>query len=149
LYIFVSHFADYFAFRYHRALATFDPSRNAFLAISTGNQISSRLLSMHSANVLLEIPQGDKILRKGDQVSALLIGNLGNYQIPEQLITSNPKMGCSHHHHSASHMKKDASQNIFHVRIGLLVCSDRASSGERADKCIVCLILNSKFLLIL
>jgi gephyrin len=65
---------------YHRAMlawdATVENGRGGLVAHSTGNQASSRLLSMRSANALLELPQGDGILPAGAQVSALLIGEL-------------------------------------------------------------------------
>lgn len=44
-------------------------------AVSTGNQISSRLLSARSANALLEIPQASGVLAAGSTVSALLIAD--------------------------------------------------------------------------
>ncbi len=51
---------------YHRATIHWDRSlhdgRGGLLAASTGNQASSRLLSMRSANALLELPQGDGVL---------------------------------------------------------------------------------------
>jgi gephyrin len=49
---------------------------NGFVATSTGNQASSRLLSMRSANVLLELPQGEGSLPAGAMVDALLIGDI-------------------------------------------------------------------------
>jgi gephyrin len=50
--------------------------RGALLADSTGNQASSRLLSMRSANALLELPQGEGVLEAGATVTALLIGDV-------------------------------------------------------------------------
>ncbi|GES82783.1 molybdenum cofactor biosynthesis protein [Rhizophagus clarus] len=41
---------------YHRATISYDYTKEKFLAISTGNQISSRLLSMCSCNALLKLP---------------------------------------------------------------------------------------------
>ncbi len=65
---------------YHRAIlawdAQADDGRGGLVAHSTGNQASSRLLSMRSANALLELPQGEGILPVGAAVSALLIGEL-------------------------------------------------------------------------
>ena len=69
---------------YHRATLQFGicPSRKLaeekeeFWAVSTGNQISSRLLSARSANALLELPQASGILEVGTIVSALLIDDL-------------------------------------------------------------------------
>jgi gephyrin len=46
------------------------------VAASTGNQASSRLLSLRSANALLELPRGEGLLAAGSSVSALLIGDL-------------------------------------------------------------------------
>lgn len=47
-------------------------------AQTTGNQASSRLLSLSSANALLAIPAGTTPLRRGTEVSAILIGELQN-----------------------------------------------------------------------
>jgi gephyrin len=46
-------------------------------AVSTGNQISSRILSARSANALLELPQREGVLPAGAEVSALVIDDLG------------------------------------------------------------------------
>jgi len=63
---------------YHRASVRWETApnegRGGFVAASTGNQASSRLLSMRSANALLELPQGEGVLPAGSIVSALLIG---------------------------------------------------------------------------
>jgi gephyrin len=65
---------------YHRAVIRWEPSLHegcgGFLADSTGNQASSRLLSMRSANALLELPQGEGTLPAGTIVTALLIGDI-------------------------------------------------------------------------
>jgi gephyrin len=65
---------------YHRAIAKWDNSlndgRGGYRAISTGSQASSRLLSMRTANVLLELPQADGVMPAGSLVSALVIGDL-------------------------------------------------------------------------
>ena len=63
---------------YHRASLTWDGSLNGgaggFLAVSTGSQASSRLLSMRTANALLELPAARGELAAGTVVDALLIG---------------------------------------------------------------------------
>lgn len=65
---------------YHRATVRWEPSlhdgRGGLLAVSTGMQASSRLLSMRSANALLELPQGDGTLETGATVTALLIDEI-------------------------------------------------------------------------
>jgi gephyrin len=65
---------------YHRAVVhwdrTLNSGRGGFLAQSTGSQASSRLLSMRSANVLLELPQAEGTLPAGAVVDALVIGEV-------------------------------------------------------------------------
>ena len=65
---------------YHRATVRWEPSlhdgRGGLLAVSTGMQASSRLLSMRSANALLELPQGDGVLEVGATATALLIDEI-------------------------------------------------------------------------
>lgn len=64
---------------YHRATLTWESAlndgRGGYLAVSTGRQASSRLLSMRTANALLELPQAEGILPGGTVVSALWIGD--------------------------------------------------------------------------
>lgn len=66
---------------YHRATLTWEPTLNSgqggFWAASTGSQASSRLLSMRTANALLELPQAQGVLPTGSVVDALLIGPIG------------------------------------------------------------------------
>ncbi|KAL4436361.1 hypothetical protein ABPG77_009923 [Micractinium sp. CCAP 211/92] len=76
---------------YHRAVAHWARPEGApegaccgeLVATSTGGQISSRLLSLRSANVLLEIPQASGVLPAGTRVSALIMGDLGSMPVPE------------------------------------------------------------------
>ncbi len=62
---------------YHRAHLTWESALHAgaggWLATSTGSQASSRLLSMHGANALLELPQGSGELVAGSIVDALVV----------------------------------------------------------------------------
>ncbi|RLT42801.1 MAG: molybdopterin molybdenumtransferase MoeA [Chloroflexi bacterium] len=59
---------------YHRATLRWDMAQNCFVAESTGSQSSSRLLSMRTANALLELPEREGELPAGALVTALLIG---------------------------------------------------------------------------
>ena len=64
---------------YHRAVLRWMPGEHLPTAISTGNQISSRLLSMSSASVLLILPPKSEqkhIVSKGEVVQAMVIGRL-------------------------------------------------------------------------
>lgn len=62
---------------YHRSTLRWDATLNngagGYLAESTGSQASSRLLSMRTANALLELPQREGVLEAGSVVSALLL----------------------------------------------------------------------------
>ncbi|BDA47115.1 Gephyrin [Coccomyxa sp. Obi] len=60
-------------------------SAGELAAVSTGGQISSHLLSMRSANVLLELPAAQGTLPAGSIVSALLIDDLGSMPVPEDI----------------------------------------------------------------
>ena len=65
---------------YHRAVVRWERRQRdggiGWVAHSTGGQISSRLLSSKSANVLLEIPKKVGVLPAGSIVSALIVGDL-------------------------------------------------------------------------
>lgn len=76
---------------YHRAIAHWAEGLPGELrASSTGGQISSRLLSLRSANVLLEIPQAEGVLPAGTVVSALIMGDLGAMPLTEEVTLAVP-----------------------------------------------------------
>lgn len=62
---------------YHRATLCWAPGEDFAMAYSTGNQLSSRLLSMASAQALLKLPprtEQIKSISEGSLVEALLLG---------------------------------------------------------------------------
>ncbi|XP_023228428.1 gephyrin-like [Centruroides sculpturatus] len=64
---------------YQRAHLFWQPDSNLPLAVVTGNQISSRLPSMHKANTLLTLPPCSetlKMLQQGTEVNALVIDKI-------------------------------------------------------------------------
>lgn len=64
---------------YHRAALDWYPDEQLPIATSTGNQISSRLTSMTTANVLLVLPPKSEEkheVKKGDVVKAMVIGRI-------------------------------------------------------------------------
>jgi gephyrin len=65
---------------YHRAVVRWGRRQKdgemGWVAHSTGGQISSRLLSSKSANMLLEIPKKEGVLPAGSIVTALIVGDL-------------------------------------------------------------------------
>ena len=64
---------------YHRAVLTWSPGDDVARASSTGNQLSSRLLSLKEANVLLRLPPRSpdlSTLQEGEVVDAIVIASL-------------------------------------------------------------------------
>lgn len=101
-----------------------------FVAESTGQQMSSRLLSMKTANALLELPAGS-VISSGTSVSAIIISDLssnftGNNSspsdsefiamggIPQQVTVGGP-------------------QDV-EFRVSILTVSDTVASGAGPDR---------------
>lgn len=59
---------------YHRAVLIWKDG--GFIAESTGQQASSRLLSMRWANALILLPQSAGMMEEGAEVEALLVGEI-------------------------------------------------------------------------
>jgi gephyrin len=55
-----------------------------FVAESTGGQISSRILSLKSANALIEVPAHKGTLPAGTRLTALIIGDVASMPQPQQ-----------------------------------------------------------------
>ena len=66
---------------YHRATLRWNQNAQMPVATSTGNQISSRLLSMRNANVLLELPKGQGVIEAGSIVSAIILSDMRHAHI--------------------------------------------------------------------
>ncbi|KAL2945581.1 Molybdopterin biosynthesis protein CNX1 [Bienertia sinuspersici] len=112
---------------FHRATLTWkenDGSGKAgFVAESTGQQMSSRLLSMKSANALLELPAGGNLLPAGTSVSAIVISDL---------------LSCTTK--KTSLVQKSPSENAVNnsqdhtVQVAVLTVSDTVASGVGPDR---------------
>ena len=116
------------------------------VALSTGNQRSSRLLSMRSSNALLVLPAGSQVIPPGECITALLTG-----PIPAQPRRARHALDCeatlvNDEASSAaptslppdSSGRNTASEQPLvlpprEMRVGLLTVSDRASLGVYAD----------------
>lgn len=64
---------------YHRVVLSWYPDQPVPVAYSTGNQISSRLLSVNTANALLLLPpatEEQREMQKDDIVDAMIIAQL-------------------------------------------------------------------------
>ena len=113
---------------YHRATAACGPG-GVLLATSTGGQISSRLLSCRSANLLLELPRSAGTVPAGTLVSALVIGDLRlapDMQAPMlQPAVEAPKQ--------AGGGARVQAVAVALPTVGVLTVSDRASAGVYED----------------
>ncbi|OAE30164.1 hypothetical protein AXG93_4295s1190 [Marchantia polymorpha subsp. ruderalis] len=121
-----------------------------FVAQSTGHQISSRLLSMRSANALLELPLSDGVLPAGTQVPTLIIGDLSNMPLAGPDNSHNRHQ----HHHQQGHVNQANTQisrqhqiethdsgkagksggDFPGVKVAILTVSDTVASGGGPDR---------------
>lgn len=90
-------------------------------------QMSSRLLSIKSANALLEVPATGEILPAGTSLQAILISDISNFHLSKGFtdlcIQSNAE---SKQTSSASPETK--------VKVAILTVSDTVSSGAGPDR---------------
>lgn len=102
-----------------------------FVAESTGHQMSSRLLSMKSANALLELPATGGVLPAGTSVPAIIISDLTS--------TSSSEIG------SSSGLASSAQSNTCRetiagetlngeFKVAVLTVSDTVASGAGPDR---------------
>ncbi len=122
-----------------------------FVAESTGHQISSRLLSMRSANVLLEFPQQTGTLPSGTMLPALLISDLTGMPFNDMPISSHESLSGEkkqadkeHHKHSGHHghhghnpsVREGRTEGLTkdEVKVAILTVSDTVSSGAGPDR---------------
>ncbi|CAN1265940.1 Molybdopterin biosynthesis protein CNX1 [Linum perenne] len=115
---------------FHRAIVKWkanDGSGNpGFVAESTGSQMSSRLLSMKSANVLLELPATGTLIPAGTSVSAVVITDLSCIAIPVDHISSE----------LASSTQSTSNETAVgsEVSVAILTVSDTVASGTGPDR---------------
>uniref|UniRef100_A0A0D9ZRY2 Molybdopterin biosynthesis protein CNX1 n=1 Tax=Oryza glumipatula TaxID=40148 RepID=A0A0D9ZRY2_9ORYZ len=107
-----------------------------YVAESTGQQASSRLLSMKSANALLEVPLVGQMLEAGTSMQAILISDMTSSPFDKLPTASNPLP--SHLFPSAKSVSTDlsqvpASQNT-EVKVAILTVSDTVSLGAGPDR---------------
>ncbi|KAG9157299.1 hypothetical protein Leryth_004938 [Lithospermum erythrorhizon] len=120
---------------FHRAMLSWvlnDGTGNAgFVAESTGHQMSSRLLSMKSANSLLELPASGSVLPAGTSVAAIVISDLssssgsGTFQSPQSSFTRHNKTLVE----ATNEKPQDSS-----VRVAILTVSDTVALGAGPDR---------------
>lgn len=132
---------------YHRAVIHWDENNASgypcFLARSTGKQMSSRLLSMRSANAVLELPQGHGLIHPGTSVPALLIGDIcsvtpdSDMELQEELLT---RKGNKQKKQSFLEGQTDKNQStaggdiVPGMKVAILTVSDTVASGQGPDR---------------
>eukprot|EP01035_Chromulina_nebulosa_P021648 gene21648-28012_t len=135
---------------YHRMIVSYDYASNKLIAKSTGNQRSSRLLSMSSANALICLPAGTGTVKPGALVTALLLrpiappsynncfhkksatldfnnipSNSLAYESFDNLISKTPPV---------DNVAKDKGLDWRTIRVAILTISDRAYEGVYKDE---------------
>lgn len=100
-----------------------------FVAESTGHQMSSRLLSMKSANALLEMPASRGLISAGTSVTAIIISDLSD------LAGSSMSLPVSNQAPQpvVSQVNGNASQGS-EFTVAVLTVSDTVSSGSGPDR---------------
>ncbi|XLR29812.1 hypothetical protein HN51_049683 [Arachis hypogaea] len=125
---------DPFRPEYHRAIVTWTDNDGTgspgFIAESTGHQMSSRLLSMKSANAFLELPPTGSVLSAGSVVSAIIISDLGPGAFSENCIPSDPVVASGT---KTRRITADSSPDS-EVRVAILTVSDTVATGAGPDR---------------
>ncbi|KQJ85115.1 hypothetical protein BRADI_5g24930v3 [Brachypodium distachyon] len=127
---------------FHRAVIRWvlddGSGRPGYVAESTGQQASSRLLSMKSANALLEVPASGQTLAAGVSIQAIVIADITSPPLYKQPAATTTSLLPTHFVSSAKSMSTDvsqvaASQNA-EVKVAILTVSDTVSSGAGPDR---------------
>ena len=103
----------------------------SFVAESTGHQMSSRLLSMKSANALLELPATRSVIAAGTSVSAVIISDLRSTAVDENHIQLDSV-------YSSAETLDRAHDAKF--RVAILTVSDTVAMGAGPDRRYCCQI---------
>ncbi|KAK7372644.1 hypothetical protein VNO80_06031 [Phaseolus coccineus] len=123
---------DSFRPEYHRASVKWtdnDGTGNpGFVAVSTGHQVSSRLLSMKSANALLEFPATGRVVPAGTTVSAIIISDLA---FDENHMSSDAAFSLPGI--KSPKITTDSSGDA-EVRVAILTVSDTVAMGAGPDR---------------
>lgn len=102
-----------------------------FVAESTGQQRSSRLLSMKSANALLEVPASSSSVLAGASVVAIVISDISHFPSNRSLQSTD---SCSSQSgHRPQEVNACESQNS-ESRVAILTVSDTVAAGAGPDR---------------
>ncbi|XP_060197083.1 molybdopterin biosynthesis protein CNX1 [Lycium barbarum] len=126
---------DPFRPEFHRAVISWQlndgSAYQGFIAESTGHQISSRLLSMKSANALLELPASETSLPAGASVSAILISDISNS--PQSRNLQLPESSSTRQEHKLAAANAGSSENS-EFKVAILTVSDTVAAGLGPDR---------------
>ncbi|KAL0673096.1 hypothetical protein Bca4012_001077 [Brassica carinata] len=115
---------------FHRAIIKWKENdgtgTSGFIAESTGHQTSSRLLSMRSANALLELPATGKLLSAGTSVSAVVVSDISGFSVDKKNSLSEPK--------SITKEMKNNEVAGPDYKVAILTVSDTVSAGAGPDR---------------
>lgn len=103
-----------------------------FVAESTGRQMSSRLLSMRSANALLELPASGKLVPAGTSVPAILISDIAAVSGNKSLQSVEYKDGT--HGSMSENVSVGKSVVESGYRVAILTVSDTVALGNGPDR---------------
>jgi gephyrin len=99
-------------------------SNGTLHATSTGNQVSSRLLSARGADCLIALPSGHGAVSPGDLVSVFLVSDLA----------ASPGLALPPRAAAVAACASDESETDARPLVAVLTVSDRASSGVYKDE---------------
>lgn len=115
----------------------------SFSAESTGQQVSSRLLNLKSANALLELPPTGNTIAAGTSVSAIVISDISSIAGCAKSLSSDSIVSVK------SNISKEISTSQVQdigSKVAILTVSDTVASGAGPDRRYD--ILQSFFLLV-
>ncbi|KAK7300349.1 hypothetical protein RJT34_11193 [Clitoria ternatea] len=126
---------DQFRPEYHRATVLWtdnDGTGNpGFVAESTGHQMSSRLLSMKSANALLEFPATGSVISAGTPVSAIIISDSGPMAFAKNHLSSDLTISLQT---TKSHTITSDGSGDAKFKVAILTISDTVATGAGPDR---------------
>lgn len=99
-----------------------------FVAESTGHQRSSRLLSMKSANALLELPASGKLIPAGTSVPAIVISDITS------LSGSKSTQSVKFKGATQGSMSENVNVGESAYRVAILTVSDTVAFGKGPDR---------------
>ncbi|GMP91843.1 hypothetical protein CsSME_00042344 [Camellia sinensis var. sinensis] len=119
---------------FHRSIIRWEVNDGSgspgFVAESTGHQMSSRLLSMKSANALLELPASDRVISAENSVIAILISDFSS-SVSKSSVSLD--LGCATQGSVSQEVTADDPRGS-EFRVAILTVSDTVASGTGPDR---------------